>query len=306
MRMVSLTTVGTYRYCRKTEIDPSMQDAQLVNGHQRQAVTGASAKETEYLMAAQLSRQTPVKNPENRYLSETEAEEWTHTDDKVLNWVAHTVYKVQEHPTLDQEVDQILELSAPGVSGVALDRLRALVQEYWDVFALKNHELGCTDIVQHQIDTGDSPLIKKAPHRISQAKIPIIQEELKVMLEKGVIQPSSSPYSAPIVLQKKKDGSWRLCVDYRDLNDVTVKDAFPIPKIDQTFDALRGATFFSSLDLASGYWQVPVAPEDRQETAFVTSEGGLYEYIKMPLGLSNAPGTFQGLMNNLFLDHLWK
>ena len=117
-------------------------------------------------------------------------------------------------------------------------------------------------------------------------------------------EPSSSPYSAPIVLQKKNDGGWRFCVDYRDFNDVTVKNAFPIPKIDQSFDALRRANFFSSLDLASGYWQVPVAPEDRHKKAFVTPDDGLYEYIKMPFGLSNAPGTFQKLMNNLFKDHL--
>ena len=88
-----------------------------------------------------------------------------------------------------------------------------------------------------------------------------------------MIQPSKSPYSAPIVLQMKKDGSWRFCVDYRKLNDVTVKDAFPIPKIYQTFDALNGQKYFSSLHLASGYWQVPVAEEDRHKTAFVTPDG---------------------------------
>ena len=108
------------------------------------------------------------------------------------------------------------------------------------------------------------------------------------------------------MLQKKKDGSWRFCVDYRNLKDFTVKDAFPIPKIIQSFDALRGAKLFSSLDLASGYWQVPVAPEDRQKTAFLTLDGGLYEYIKMPFGLSNGPGIFQRLMNNLFEDQLGK
>ena len=84
-------------------------------------------------MAAQLSRKTQVKDSESNYLSETEDEEWTDTDDEVLSWVAHRVYKAQDHPTLDQEVDQILELSAPGVSGVALDRLRTLVRELWDV-----------------------------------------------------------------------------------------------------------------------------------------------------------------------------
>ena len=95
-------------------------------------------------------------------------------------------------------------------------------------------------------------------------------------------------------------------MDYRKLNDVTVKDAFPIPKIHQTFDALNGQKYFSSLDLASGYWQVPVAEEDRHKTAFVTPDGGFYEYVMMPFGLSNAPGTFQRLMNELFRDHLWK
>ena len=283
-----------------------MQVTKLVNNHRLQAVTRASPNVLYYLMAAQLSKKTKVKDSESKYLRENEDEEWTDTDDEVLKWVAHTVYRAQGHPTLDQEVDQILELSAPGVSGVALDQLRTLVREYRDVFALKNNKLGCTDIVQHQNKTGDTPPMKKHPHRISPAKIPIIQEELKSMLEKGVIQPSSSPYSAPIVLQKKKDGSWRFCVDYRDLNDVTVKNAFPIPKTNQSFDALRGAKIFSSLDLASGYWQVPVAPEDRQKTAFVTPDGGLYGYIKTSFGLSNAPGNFKRLTNNLFKDHLWK
>ena len=121
-----------------------------------------------------------------------------------------------------------------------------------------------------------------------------------------MIQPSKRPYSEPIVLQTKKDGSWRFCVDYRKLNDVTAKDAFPIPKIHQTFDALNGQKYFSSLDLASGYWQVPVAEEDRHNTAFVTPDGGFYEYVMMPFGLSNAPETFQRLMNELFRDNLWK
>ena len=137
MRMVSLTAVGSYRYCRETEIDPSMQYTKLVNDHQLQAVTGASPKEIDHLMAAQLSIKTQVKDSESNYLSETENEEWTDTDDEVLNWVAHTVYKAQDHPTIDQEVDQILELSAPGGFGVALDRLRTLVREY------RNTSAGC-------------------------------------------------------------------------------------------------------------------------------------------------------------------
>ena len=145
------------------------------------------------------------------------------------------------------------------------------------MFALDDSELGSTDVVEHRIETGSSKPIKVPPHRFSPARIPIIREEIRKMLERGVIQPSRSPYSAPIVVQKKKDGSWRFCVDYRKLNDVTVKDAYPMPNQGQVIDALGRNAFFSSVDLASGYWQVPVAAEHRHKTAFVTPDGGLYE-----------------------------
>ena len=126
------------------------------------------------------------------------------------------------------------------------------------------------------------------------------------ILEWGVIQPSNSPISAPIVLVKKKDGSTPFCVDYRALNSVTIKDAFPIPKIAQIFDTLLGAKYFSSMDLASGYRQVRTAERDQHKTAIVTPDGGLYENLKMPCGLSNALGTFNRVVRKLFRRHLWK
>ena len=144
----------------------------------------------------------------------------------------------------EQEAEQILKKCAPEARGDHWIALRDLVIKYRDVFALDDSELGSTDVVEHRIRTGSSKPIKVPPHRISSARIPIIQEELRKMLERGVIQPSRSPYSAPIVLQKKKDGSWRFCVDYRKLNDVTVKDAYPMPNQAQVFDALRGNTLW--------------------------------------------------------------
>ena len=151
--------------------------------------------------------------------------------------------------------------------------------------------------VRHGIPlTADVRPARLTPRRIPQALHSQVEDQVQSMLDNDIIQPSASPWSAPIVLVKKSDGAFRFCVDYRRLNAVTVKDCYPLPRIDETLDSLSGATFFSSLDLASGYWQVEMEPEDRAKTAFSTSRG-LYEFKVMPFGLCNAPGTFQRLWN---------
>ena len=126
------------------------------------------------------------------------------------------------------------------------------------------------------------------------------------MLDKGVIVPTKSPYSSPIVMVPKKDGTNRMCIGYRKLNEMTTKDAYPLPRIGQTIDALQGSGYFSSLDLASGFWQEPVGEKDRYKTVFCTAEGGLYEFVIMPFGLTNAPATFQRLMNEIFKEDLFQ
>lgn len=147
--------------------------------------------------------------------------------------------------------------------------------------------MGCTHLVQHEIPVLDNVPVRQRYRRLSPSQYEQVKTHISELLEQGIVRPSCSPYSSPIVVQKK-DGSIRLCVDYRQLNAKTRKDAYPLPRIEESIDALTGAKWFSTLDLASGYSQVSVVERDKEKTAFCTPFG-LFEYNRMPFGLCNAP-----------------
>ena len=157
---------------------------------------------------------------------------------------------------------------------------------------------GKTEVCYHRIDTGDNRPVRLPPYRIPHAYRESVQKEIEELKEQGIIVPSESEWAAPIVLVGKKDGSLRLCVDYRRLNSLSKADAYPMPRIEELIDGLGKAKYLSTLDLAKGYWQVPVAVEDQPKTAF-TTPFGLFEFKRMPFGLKGAPATFQRMMDML-------
>ena len=167
------------------------------------------------------------------------------------------------------------------------DKARKLPTHYADVFSSGDLDLGRTSLVQHHIYTRDSPPIKQAPRRVPPAKREEMQLAVHEMEAAGVLERSDSPWCSPVVIMTKKDGGKRFCVDYRALNAITVTDAYPLPRIDDTLDALSGVQWFSTLDLKSGYHQVEMAPKDKRKTAFSFGQG-LWHFNVMPFGLCNA------------------
>lgn len=171
------------------------------------------------------------------------------------------------------------------------DKLNSLSE----VFAVDDLSYGHATAVKHHIRLKDETPFKERPRPIHPSDRETVKQHLREFLDAGIIRDSESPFASPIVLVRKKNGQIRLCVDYRKLNVHTIKDAYALPNIEETFSALSGAKWFSVMDLKSGYYQVEVAEEDKHETAFICPLG-FFEFNRMPQGVTNAPNTFQRLM----------
>ncbi|XP_040019919.2 uncharacterized protein LOC144383704 isoform X3 [Gasterosteus aculeatus] len=202
-------------------------------------------------------------------------------------------------PTESKEPGREEVQVGPSLSPHQRQMARELVDRNRDVFSsLPGH----TEVTQHEIRTVPGKTVNQRPYRVPEAHKGAIQEEVRKMLELGVIEESQSAWASPIVLVPKPDGSIRFCNDFRKLNEVSEFDAYPMPRVDDLVDSLGCARFITTLDLTKGYWQVPLTPASKEKTAFATQEG-LYQYTRLPFGLHGAPATFQRLMDRVLAPH---
>ena len=198
-----------------------------------------------------------------------------------------------------------IDLFSAELTSEQKQELQQLIDEFGDIVAVDKTDLGFTDLVQYRTDVGGNLPTKSKPYRVPFSQRPIIEEQIKTMLEKNIIRPSTSPWSSNVVPVAKKDGSRRFCIDYRKLNKITRKETYGLPRIDETLDALGNAQYFSTLDLAAGYWQIGMASEHIDKTA-ITTITGHFEFLRMPFGLGNAAPRCQQLMDFLLAGLQWQ
>jgi hypothetical protein len=181
-----------------------------------------------------------------------------------------------------------------------------VVSEFLDVFPKDLPGMPPEQKVEFAIGLipGTAPISKWA-YRVSGPELVELKKQIDELSEKGYVRPSTSPWAAPVLFMEKEDGTKRMCIDYRALNEVTIKNKYPLPRIEDLFDQLRGASVFSKIDLRLGYHQLRIWPSDIPKMTFITKYG-LYEYMVMSFGLTNAPAFFMNLMNSLFMYYLDK
>ncbi len=191
--------------------------------------------------------------------------------------------------------------------GLTLEEQEAaldVLTKHSDCFATNDMDLGQCPWIQHRIDTGDAAPISQIPYKSAFKERELIQAQVDRMTKQGIIEESQSPWSSPVVLAKKPDGTWRFCVDYRKLNAVTVDDVYPLPNIEDALQRLEGSSLFSLMDLQSGYHQLALHKDDQKKSAFITADG-LYQFKVLPFGLKGAPSRFQRTMDIVLAGLRW-
>ncbi|GET52316.1 retroviral-like aspartic protease 1 [Rhizophagus irregularis DAOM 181602=DAOM 197198] len=207
--------------------------------------------------------------------------------------------------TLKMHKDWTDEIKYKDLEKLQEKELKDLVKEYEDICIYGDKKISKTNIVKCNIRLKDETPINQKAYRESTENREIIKREIDKMLKEEIIQESCSPWSSPVVIVNKKTGDKRFCIDFRKINQMTITDAYPLPRIDDLLEKFRVAKWFTTIDLASGYWQIEMEEEDKEKTAFICSQG-LYEFNVMPFGLKNAPAIFQRTMNKIFKEYLDK
>ena len=206
----------------------------------------------------------------------------------------------------DKEPDEMLiDFEGSSLSTDQQELIRTLLLRYRDIFVTSSKNPGQTDLVECEIDTGPAKSFKLQPYRVSHKEGEAMEAEIAQYLRLGLIRESTSPWASPVLMIRKPDGAIRFCIDYRRLNSVTIKDSYPMPRVDDLLDVLGRAKIFSTMDVASGYWNVKMARNSIEKTAF-TCKYGLYEWLVMPFGLCNAVPIFERLMEHVLRDYKWR
>ena len=196
----------------------------------------------------------------------------------------------------EDPIEQLMASLPQELTEVQREDVRKLLKHYEPIFSKNEFDIGRTHLVEYRIDTQDHRPIRQPLRRHPFKHLDLIDAEVAKMQEHGIVEAAASPWASNVVLVRKKDGSVRLCIDYRRINSITYKDSYPLPLIDNCLTALSGASWFSTLDLRSGYYNIPIAEEDRDKSAFVT-RSGCFRFTVMPFGMTCAPSVFQRLMD---------